>query len=180
MSVHSMGDLHSSVLLMNMEMLLPSSKHINAYYHLYDVHLDDAAVPAPLLHALRFRSMLRHSSCVSWVLTTTLLTSVLPHLTRGKVFVCSHSEEKAFLMDALQWGRTFCIMVTSSSPILVSNLPFQHSAVPIRPISNMNRHFPCEDSTTYLMLLHLQIFLISMLSYMHVRPYSASCSPEKL
>ena len=91
-----------------METLLPSSKYLSTYYH-----LDDVALPAPLLHAL--------------------LRRMLPHFDKEKCVHLPHSEEKAFLMDALQCGRTFCVTVTSSFPMSGSNLLFQQSAVPTAP-----------------------------------------------
>jgi hypothetical protein len=63
--------------------------------------------------------MLQHSSGASWVLISTLLRRTLSHLTWGNVFVCSHSEEKAFLMDALQWGRTFYVMVIDNCQLKI-------------------------------------------------------------
>jgi hypothetical protein len=87
---------------------------------------------------------------------TRLLRSMLPHFTQGNVFVCSRSEEKAFLMDGLQWGRTLCVMATDKFqpkkecqevPLQCQSVIYHSdSAVPIHPTSNMKRHFPCEDS----------------------------------
>jgi hypothetical protein len=97
----------------DLEMLLPSSKHISAYYDLYDVQLDDAVhIPVQQYQLNCYMHWGLGASCSILHVcldTTTLLRSMLLHLTRGNVFVCSHSEEKDLLMDALHWRRTFCV-----------------------------------------------------------------------
>jgi hypothetical protein len=161
-SVHSMATCNQLCCSRcDMETLLPSSKHISVYYHLHDVHLDDLAhVPVQhnQLHCYTHWGLgACHGIIHVWLeyLRQHCIEVRDQYWTGGNVFV--------FLslwrwMDALQWGRTFCVMDTdnyqlkivsgSSSPISVSNLPFQQSAVSLHPTSNMNCHLPCEDSIT--------------------------------
>jgi hypothetical protein len=102
------------------------------------------------------------------------------------------SEEKAFLMDAVQWGRTFCVMVTdnrqlkkvsgSSSPMSV----IYHSNTALYPntiqatwtdtslVRTASLKAPSFKNYPYLMFNFKdpKSIIISMLSYMYLRSSS--------
>jgi hypothetical protein len=143
----------------DMETLLPSSKHIS----MCDIHLYNVVrVPMQqqqlhcymhwglgacccILHA----SLSTHDNTAAKYVTafdTGKCVHLLSTWRKGLSDGCSAVRE-SILYNGYWQMSTEKSVLGSSSQLSVSNLPFPQSAVPIHSTSNMNCHFPCEDSS---------------------------------
>jgi hypothetical protein len=109
-------------------------------------------------------------SCVSPVLMTTLLRSMLPLLTRGNVFVSSHSENKAFWWMVCSVGEHSVYRILAINKVCHEVPPHCQPVIyqTHTPYKQHEHHFP-HWGQHHLMLPHLNVKL-------HVWLSSAYCS----